>query len=205
MFALLLVDIQNDFVPGGALPVPEGNQVVPIANALQPKFPLVVATQDWHPPDHLSFAINHPGKKPGETVDLAGASQILWPVHCIQGTTGAAFLPDLDTRRIRKVVQKGTDPQIDSYSGFYDNAQRKSTGLADYLNQRQVEHICLMGLATDYCVKFTALDALQLGFKVTLIQDGCRGVGLNPRDVPQAIEDMRAAGVRIAVSDAMLA
>ncbi len=203
MRALLLIDIQNDFVPGGALPVPEGNCVVPIANALQSMFPLVVATQDWHPLNHLSFSINHPGKKPGETVELAGASQILWPVHCVQGTTGAAFLPDLDTRRIQKVIQKGTDPEIDSYSGFYDNAQQKNAGLEDYLKQQQVEHICLMGLATDYCVKFTALDALRLGFRVTLIQDGCRGVDLIPGDVRQAIDDMRAAGAEIVRSDAV--
>ncbi len=201
MRALLLVDLQNDFVPGGALPVPEGNRVVPIANALQSKFPLVLATQDWHPLDHLSFAINHPGKKPGETVELAGASQILWPVHCVQGTTGSAFLPDLDTRRIQKVIQKGTNPEIDSYSGFYDNAQRKNTGLGDYLRQQQVEHIYLMGLATNYCVKFTALDALRLGFRVTLIQDGCRGVALNLGDVLQAIDVMRAAGAEIVRSD----
>jgi nicotinamidase/pyrazinamidase len=203
MRALLLVDIQNDFAPGGALPVPEGNYIVSIANALQSMFPLVVATQDWHPLNHLSFSINHPGKRPGETVELRGVSQILWPVHCVQGTTGAAFLPDLDTQRIQKVIQKGTNFEIDSYSGFYDNAQRKDTGLGDYLRQQQVKHIYLMGLATDYCVKFTALDALRLGFRVTLIQDGCRGVDLIPGDVRQAIDDMRAAGAEIVRSDAV--
>jgi nicotinamidase/pyrazinamidase len=203
MRVLLLIDVQTDFAPGGALPVAEANCIVPIANALQLKFPLVVATQDWHPLNHLSFAINHPGKRPGETVELAGAPQILWPVHCVQGTTGAAFLPDLDIHRIQKVIQKGTDPVIDSYSGFYDNAQRRDTGLGDYLRQQKVDHIYLMGLATDYCVKFTALDALRLGFRVTLIRDGCRGVELNPGDVIRAINDVQTAGAQIVSSDSL--
>ena len=198
--ALILVDIQNDFLPGGALAVREGDQVVPIANALMARFELVVATQDWHPPDHGSFAANHPGKRVGEVIDLAGLPQVLWPVHCVQGTRGADFAPGLERDRIVHVVRKGTDPSIDSYSGFFDNGptgSRKATGLEDYLRSRGVTDLYVMGLATDYCVKFTALDGRRLGFNVYLVLDGCRGVDLNPGDVERAVEEMRGAGVRI--------
>jgi nicotinamidase/pyrazinamidase len=197
MNALILVDIQNDFVPGGALAVPEGDKIVPLANALQQKFDLVIATQDWHPANHGSFAANHPGKKPGDVIDLNGLKQILWPVHCVQNTPGAAFVPGLDTRRIFRVFQKGTDAGIDSYSGVFDNGHRKATGLGEFLKQRGVTDVFLAGLATDYCVKFTALDSMQLGFKTHVIEDACRGVNLKPDDVKQAIEEMKAAGVRI--------
>src|SRR3954468_12732007 len=153
MNALIIVDVQNDFVPGGALPVPEGDKVLPVINNLQPKFDLVVATQDWHPASHGSFAANHPGKKPGDVIQLKGLPQILWPVHCVQNTTGAAFVPTLDAKRIAKVFPKGTDPQVDSYSGFFDNGRQKATGLAEYLKQRGVTELYIVGLATDYCVK----------------------------------------------------
>lgn len=195
MKALILVDIQNDFVPGGALPVAEGDQIVPVVNALQPKFELVVATQDWHPPNHGSFAANHPGTKPGDVIELHGLSQILWPVHCVQGTPGAEFVASLDLTRVEKVFHKGTDPGIDSYSGFFDNGHRKATGLGDYLKQRGVSEVYVAGLATDYCVKFTALDARQLEFDTYLVTDACRGVNLNPGDVERAVDEMRAAGV----------
>src|SRR3712207_3802084 len=190
MNALILVDLQNDFVPGGALPVPEGDAVVPIANRLtrEGKFDLVVATQDWHPPDHGSFAANHPGRKPGEVIDLHGLKQILWPVHCVQGSAGAAFLPGLDMARVEEVFRKGTDPSIDSYSGFFDNGHRKATGLGQYLKSKGVTDVYVLGLATDYCVKFTTLDAVQLGFHTHLIEDACRGVELNPGDVDAAVE-----------------
>jgi nicotinamidase/pyrazinamidase len=201
MQSLILIDLQNDFVPGGALPVLGGNLVVPVANRLLSKFNWNIATQDWHPPNHLCFAENHPGKKPGDIIELAGATQILWPVHSVQGTPGAAFLPDLDTRKIQKVIQKGLDPEIDSYSGFFDNARKKATGLADYLSKLHITHLFIMGLATDYCVKFTALDAIQLGFQVTLIQDGCRGVDLNPGDVHRALNSLRDGGVKFVTSD----
>jgi nicotinamidase/pyrazinamidase len=200
MRTLILVDIQNDFLPGGALAVREGDQVVPIANRLMPQFDLVVATQDWHPPDHGSFAANHPGKKPGDLIDLNGLPQILWPVHCVQNTPGAAFAPTLDITRIQKIIQKGTDPAIDSYSGFFDNGHRRATGLADYLTARNARDLWIMGLATDYCVKFTALDARTLGLSVTLIEDGCRGVDLHEGDVARAVEEMRAAGAKVAGS-----
>jgi nicotinamidase/pyrazinamidase len=201
MRALLLVDLQNDFVPGGALPVPDGDRVVPIANAVQHKFDLIVATQDWHPRDHGSFAANHAGKRPGDWVDLNGLSQILWPVHCVQDTPGAAFVPSLDTSRVTKVFQKGTDPVIDSYSGFFDNGHRRSTGLGEWLKERGVADVYVLGLATDYCVKFTALDARRLGFNVTLIEDACRGVNLKAADSADAIEEMRRAGVSVVRSD----
>lgn len=195
--ALLLVDIQNDFLPTGALPVPYGDQVIPIANGVQQYFSLVLATQDWHPADHGSFAANHPGKKPGDVIELGGLPQILWPVHCVQDTTGAAFAPGLNTSRIERVFRKGTDPNIDSYSGFFDNAQRRSTGLADYLNDRGVTDVYILGLATDYCVKATALDARRLGLNTYVIEDGCRGVHLKPGDVHAALDEMSRAGVRL--------
>ena len=195
MNALILVDIQNDFVPGGALAVPDGDAIVPPVNKLQMRFDLVVATQDWHPPDHRSFAANHPEKKVYDVIDLHGLPQVLWPVHCVRDTPGAEFVPALDRSRIARVFQKGTDPAIDSYSGFFDNGHRKSTGLGDYLRDRGVDTVYVCGLATDYCVKFTALDARQLGFETVLIGDATRGVNVRPGDVGRAVEEMCAAGV----------
>jgi nicotinamidase/pyrazinamidase len=197
MKALILVDIQNDFLPGGALGVPRGNEVIPVANGLQPRFGLVVATQDWHPKGHGSFASTRPGRKPGELAELGGLPQVLWPDHCVQGTTGAAFAPGLEMNRVEAIVRKGTDPTIDSYSGFFDNGHRKATGLGDYLRGRGATDLYVMGLATDYCVKFTALDALRLGFRAFPVQDGSRGVELRAGDVARATEEMRQAGVQI--------
>jgi len=197
MRALILVDIQNDFLPGGALAVPHGDEVIAVANRVATTFDLVVATQDWHPRDHGSFAANHPGKKVGDVIDMHGLPQVLWPVHCVQGTAGAEFAPALDASRVRRVFQKGTDPAIDSYSGFFDNGHRRSTGLADYLREQGVTQVFVMGLATDYCVKFTALDAVRAGLKTTLIEDGCRGVNLRPGDSEAAVAEMRAARVEV--------
>jgi nicotinamidase/pyrazinamidase len=196
MNALLIIDIQNDFCPGGALAVPEGDRIIPVVNDLLGKFDLAVATQDWHPADHGSFAANHPGKTPGDIIKLAGLSQFLWPVHCVQGTPGAELHPSLNVSAIERVFRKGDDPQIDSYSGFFDNGRRKGTGLAEYLQSRGVDSIYLCGLATDFCVKFTALDAVQLGFKTYLIADASRGVNMIPGDVDRAIAEMEEAGVR---------
>ncbi|MEL6850845.1 MAG: bifunctional nicotinamidase/pyrazinamidase [Bacteroidota bacterium] len=196
MKTLIIVDIQNDFVPGGALAVKEGDEIVPRINELQPSFDLVVATQDWHPADHGSFAVHHPGKKPGELIDLHGLTQVLWPVHCVQGTEGAAFVEELNTDQVEKVFVKGTDSSVDSYSGFFDNGRRNSTGLGDFLKEKGASEVYVVGLATDYCVKFTALDAASLGYKTYLIEDACRGVELNPGDIDQALADMEAAGVR---------
>jgi nicotinamidase/pyrazinamidase len=195
--ALIIVDVQYDFCPGGALPVPDGNEVVPVINRLQAQFELVVATQDWHPPGHGSFASAHPGRRPGEVIDLNGLPQILWPDHCVQDTRGAALLDSLDTRRIATVIRKGMDPAIDSYSGFFDNGRRQATGLAEFLRARNVQDVWVTGLATDYCVMFTALDAAALGFKTRVVRDACRGVNLAPGDVDRSLAEMERAGIAI--------
>ena len=197
MEALVIVDVQNDFCPGGALAVPDGDRVVPVANRLMDRFGLVAATQDWHPADHVSFAANHPGHEPGEVIEAHGLEQILWPVHCVQETPGAAFHPDLDQERIHKVVRKGMRSDIDSYSGFFDNGREQATGLGEFLAQRGVTGIALCGLATDYCVKCTALDARDLGFSVRLVEDGCRGVDQQPGDVAAALTAMQDRGVEL--------
>ena len=201
MDALILVDIQNDFLPGGPLGVPQGDEVIAVANRLMKDFDLVVATQDYHPANHGSFAANHDGKHPGEVVDLFGLSQILWPVHCVQETRGAEFAADLDSVGIQRVFQKGLDPQVDSYSGFFDNDHRNDTGLADFLQIKDVASVYVMGLATDYCVKFTAIDSAICGFETYVIMDGCRGVELNEGDCQNAIDEMQAAGVTPIQSD----
>lgn len=198
--ALIIVDVQNDFVPGGALPTRDGHEVVPVINRLQPRFDLVVTSQDWHPPDHGSFASNHPGRKPGDVIDLHGLQQILWPDHCVQGTKGAEFHPGLDRSRIDKVVQKGTDPAIDSYSTFFDNGRRKSTGLEQFLRQKGVTDVYLGGLATDYCVLWSARDAVDLGFRTHVVRDACRGVELKAGDIDRAFEQMRSIGVALVSS-----
>lgn len=194
MNALLIVDVQNDFCPGGALAVKEGDLVVPLVNRLQNKFELIFATQDWHPRGHKSFAETH-GKKPGEVISLNGLTQILWPTHCVQGAPGAAFHPRLERNRWAAVVQKGTDPELDSYSGFFDNARRNATGLEALLKGKGVTELYVVGLATDYCVKFTALDAVDLGFRTHLVQDACRGVELRDGDTEKAIREMGDRGV----------
>jgi nicotinamidase/pyrazinamidase len=195
--ALLIVDVQNDFCTGGALAVREGEAVVPLINELQKKFSLVIATQDWHPPDHASFAVNQPGHNVGDVIDLDGRPQVLWPAHCVQDTPGAELRADLNQDCIAPIFRKGEDPRIDSYSGFFDNGHAHDTGLATYLRARGVQRVHVCGLATDYCVKATALDARDEGFEVTLHLDACRGVELNAGDVERAVEEMRAAGVEI--------
>jgi nicotinamidase/pyrazinamidase len=204
MHALILVDLQNDFMPGGALAVRDGDRILPVANALARRFELVLATQDWHPPDHGSFVTQHPGHAVGDVIDLSGLAQVLWPPHCVQGTTGAELHPDLDRSRIGRVFQKGTERHIDSYSGFYDNGHRHSTGLGEYLRERGVDQLFVAGLATDYCVKYTAEDARRLGFRTCLVLDACRGVELAPGDSQRAVDDMRRAGVEVVQSHAVL-
>ena len=194
MNALIIVDLQNDFLPSGALPVPHSDEVIPVANELQSRFDLVVATKDWHPPDHGSFAANHPGKKPGDRVILDGIEQILWPVHCVQNTYGAEFAPAFDTSRIAQVFHKGVERNIDSYSTFFDNAHRRETGLADYLKKRSIKNIYLMGLALDYCVKYSALDARHLGLNTHVILDGCRGIELEHGDIDRTLDEMKRVG-----------
>lgn len=194
--ALILVDIQNDFCPGGSLAVPEGDAIVPLANQLQAHFSCIVATQDWHPREHKSFASNHPGRSVGDEVKLQGQNQVLWPDHCIQGTKGAEFHPQLKTERVHKILYKGTDNEIDSYSAFFDNAHLRSTGLAEYLREQGIEDVYIMGLATEYCVKFSCMDAVRLGFRTHIIIDACRGIDLQPGDVRRAIEEMEAEDVQ---------
>ncbi len=207
MQALILVDIQNDFLPSGSLPVADGDQVVPVANRLIEGFKVdqIVATQDWHPKQHASFASNHPGKRPFDVIDLNGIEQVLWPDHCVQNTPGAEFAPGLKVDRIDRVFRKGEDPQIDSYSGFYDNGHLKDTGLGTWLEQHGVREVYILGLALDVCVKYTALDAQKLGFQSAVVIDGCRGVNVNPSDSEAAVAEMRQAGVQIVRSSDLLA
>jgi nicotinamidase/pyrazinamidase len=167
-------------------------------------FDLVIATQDWHPSDHMSFASNHPDRRVGEKIIVKGMDQVLWPIHCVQDSPGAEFHPDLNTRKFARIFHKGVDKTIDSYSAFFDNAHLRSTGLAEYLRSENVEEIYVMGLATDYCVKFSALDARQLGFKVLLIEDGCRGVELNSGDIANSLTEMQEAGVELIHSSDIL-
>lgn len=203
--ALVLVDIQNDFMPFGALPVTSGDAVVPVANALAERYSLVVATQDWHPASHGSFAVNHPGHEPGEMIELGGVPQVLWPPHCVQGEPGASFHSALDVGAVGHVVRKGTDPEVDSYSGFFDNDHRTATGLEALLRSLGVGRVVVCGLATDYCVKFTALDAVALGFEVVVVADGCRAVDLAAGDGERALAEMAAAGCAVVESAELLA
>ncbi len=198
MDALLVVDVQNDFMPFGSLPVTDGDAVVAVANRLMRRFDLVVATQDWHPHDHGSFASNHPGANVGDIVDLNGVSQVLWPDHCVQNTPGASFHSALDVARIDHVVCKGVDRGIDSYSAFFDNAHRRDTGLRDLLGAEGVDRVVIVGLATDYCVLFTAMDARDVGLDVVVVSDGVRAVNLEPFDDERAFEEMRKVGCVVA-------
>lgn len=193
--ALILVDLQNDFCKGGSLAVPDGDAVIPIANQIQGYFDYVIVTKDWHPKNHMSFAANHPGKKVGEVIDVHGIQQVLWPNHCVQHTKGSELHPELKLNKIDHLIHKGIQPEIDSYSAFFDNEHLRSTGLSDFLKQKQVQTLYIMGLATDYCVKYSCLDAAQLGFTVNIILEGCRGVELQAGDVARAIQTMKNAGV----------
>jgi len=202
--ALIIVDLQYDFMPGGALATSGGDELPALINRLQDKFDLIVATQDWHPPGHGSFASVHPGHEPGDVIDLNGLQQILWPDHAVQGTHGAELVADLDQQRIAHIVQKGTDPGVDSDSGFYDNGHRVDTGLDAYLKSQGVTRVYVVGLALDYCVKYTALDAERAGYDTTLIADASRAVNLEPGDGADAIATMRAAGINVIDADSLL-
>lgn len=198
MKTLLIVDVQNDFLPGGALEVPGSDAVIPVINRIIPRFDLVVAAQDWHPEGHGSFASSHPGRKPFEQIDLHGLAQTLWPDHCVQGTRGTEYSAALDTRRVEAIFRKGTDPAIDSYSAFYDNGHRKSTGLADYLRGRGAKELWVCGLAGDICAHFSALDALAEGFAVRFIQDAA--TPLDPAAEAAHLEALVARGARVTAS-----
>lgn len=191
---LLLIDLQNDFLPGGALAVPGGDQVISVANEMMRDFDVVIASQDWHPSNHGSFVSQHPDRKVGETFLWNGASQVIWPDHCVQGTYGAAFPPGLDVSKISRIITKGEDPNVDSYSAFFDNAKVRATRLPAHLQSLGIDVIHMMGLATDYCVRATVLDAMELGYRVTLHSKGCRGVDIRQGDCMKAIEEMTKKG-----------
>lgn len=199
--ALILVDIQNDFLPGGALEVKKGDEILPLVNKLVDlPFDLIVATQDWHPSDHGSFAEKY-GKHPGQHVKLGGVDQILWPVHCVQESFGAELSSELNVQKVQKTFFKGTEKDIDSYSTFFDNGHKKSTGLEDYLLSKGITDVYLAGLATDYCVKFSALDAIKLGFNTYVVVDACRGINLKEGDVETALKEIIASGGHIISSE----
>jgi len=200
MEALLLIDIQKDFLPGGSLAVEQGDKIIPVVNKLQEDFELIVATQDWHPPNHGSFASNHQGKSPGDKIKLQGTDQVLWPDHCVQDSEGATFADDLNMANVQHVIRKGTDPKVDSYSGFYDNEHKKATGLHDFLKKKNVDTVYLTGLATDVCVRFTALDALELGYKTILVKDATKAVD-GDKGYQQTLAELNKKGVKILTSN----
>ena len=201
--ALLMIDIQRDFCPGGALAVADGDAIVPVVNKLQAKYPICIAAQDWHPADHASLVDNHPGAEPFSMTEMPYGPQVLWPSHCVQGTPGAEFHPDLEIDGADLIIRKGFRSEIDSYSAFFENDRTTKTGLAGYLADRGVEHLVLTGIATDYCVYYSAIDAANLGFGVTLVTDGCRGIDVKG-SLAAAEADMRAKGVRFAASGELI-
>lgn len=200
MHALIVVDIQNDFLPGGSLAVNRGNEVIPTINRLvKMPFSTIVATKDWHPANHISFASRH-GKHPGEHIEVNGTDQILWPDHCVQGTTGSCFAPELATDKFTRIFYKGSDKEIDSYSTFF-NKQSSPTGLDAYLKEKGIKRVYLAGLTTEYCVKYSALDAINLDYEVFVIEDACKGVNLNPEDEKNALAEMQREGVQLIKSN----
>jgi nicotinamidase/pyrazinamidase len=196
---LIITDVQHDFLPGGPLGISGSEAIIPIINWMMPKFEHVVATQDWHPPHHVSFASVHK-KQVGETIQVGETTQILWPDHCIQNTYGAELAVGLHQDQIEAIFHKGTDHKVDSYSTFFDTARKRSTGLADHLLKRRLKDLYFVGLATDYCVLYSVLDALELGFNAWVIQDACRWINLNAGDEARAIEAMRFKGAKIILS-----
>ncbi len=203
MKALLIVDVQNDFCPGGALEVENGDRIIPVVNKLSQQFDAVIQTQDWHPADHSSFASSHGNKEPYETIEMKYGEQVLWPDHCVQGSEGAAFHPELNTTNSQLIVRKGFHKDIDSYSAFFENDQQTSTGLAGYLNNRSIEKLYVCGLAADFCVKWSVLDGIKEGFDVTVIEDAVAGIDLEG-SVAQAWDEMEEAGAKRASSADLL-
>lgn len=200
MHALIIVDVQNDFCPGGRLAVPNGDEVIPPINRISSLFPVVVQTQDWHPANHASFASNHEGKKPYDTIELDYGTQVLWPNHCVQGSRGADFHPDLHMLNTHLIIRKGYRTSIDSYSAFYENDHSTTTGLKGFLKEMGVETLFFTGLATDFCVKWSALDAVQEGFQAYLVEDAVRGIDLDG-SVDTAMKEMAVAGIKFTTSD----
>lgn len=199
MEALLIVDVQNDFCPGGALEVPEGDQVVPVINQLTGQFDRVIQTQDWHPEDHYSFASAYKGKKPFETTQLEYGEQVLWPDHCVQNTKGAEFHPDLITKPSQMIIRKGFRKNIDSYSAFYENDHVTKTGLTGYLHDRDIDTLYVTGLATDFCVKWSVIDGCKEGFRVYVVKDAIKGIDIDG-SVEQAMKEMKDAGAQMITS-----
>lgn len=195
MKALLIIDVQNDFCPGGSLEVPDGDQVVPVINKLSQQFDVVIQTQDWHPKGHYSFASSHNGKNPFDTIEMPYGQQVLWPDHCVQGSDGAEFHSDLHTKTTQLIVRKGFRKPIDSYSAFYENDDTTSTGLSGYLRERNIDKLYVVGLASDFCVKWSVLDGLKEGFSVTVVEDAVKGIDLEG-SVAQAWDEMQVAGAQ---------
>ena len=201
--ALIIVDIQNDFMPGGALAVPNGDKIIPLINRICSKFDLVIVTRDWHPPNHVSFAENHPGGHPGETINVKGKDQVLWPAHCVAGTHGAEFCPGFDASKVDKIINKGTDPEIDNYSCFRDSPQMRNKELLNYLHKHNVDEVYIAGLTTEFCVKYSSIDSVKYGFRTNVIIDACRGVG-SGREIQKAINEMIKNGVNIITPGVLL-
>ena len=195
--ALLIIDIQNDFCPGWALPVPEGDQVITVINSIVKKFYKVIATQDWHPINHVSFARNHPGNKEYEEIEVSGIKQVLWPIHCVPGTKGAEFHPDLIADNFDLILRKGNNPKIDSYSAFRENDKKTITGLNGYLKELDIKQVFICGLALDYCVFYSAMDSKEMGFDTYVILDATRGIDSPPGSIENALNSMRNSGIRI--------
>lgn len=202
MKTLLIIDVQNDFMPNGSLPVTHGNTIVPIINNIQHKFDLVIATQDWHPLNHVSFASNHNGKSNFDVIEIYNQPQTLWPNHCVQGTEGAAFHPDLNTKKFEAIFRKGTDTSIDSYSAFFDNGHLKSTGLAGYLKEKGTTELFLCGLASDICVYFSIIDATKEGFDCTFIEDASKALDSNYLE--KLKQEMTSLGIKIINSESII-
>mgnify|MGYP000843550332 CR=1 FL=1 len=197
MEALLIVDLQLDFLENGNLEVPNGDQIIPIVKQLMTQFEIIVATKDWHPANHVCFAANHPWRKPFQVIKIEGYQQILWPMHCVQNTLGAEFPPQLNVKNIDKIIYKGTNPNIDSYSAFFDNHHQNQTELNNYLNENQIDKIYICGLAYDYCVKYTAIDGIDLGYEIIIIEDACRSINQDIQYLNQLKSELESKGVRI--------
>ncbi len=204
MQALIIIDVQNDFCPGGSLAVPDGDSIIPVINKLSKKFDHVLQTQDWHTSGHQSFASSHPGMKPYEMIGLSYGKQVLWPDHCVRGTQGADFHPDLYTTKTELIIRKGFRKEIDSYSAFFENDHKTSTGLAGYLKDRGISTLFMVGLATDFCVKWSALDGIKMGFDVTVIEDAVKGIDID-HSVELAWKEMSEAGIKKNNSENILA
>jgi nicotinamidase/pyrazinamidase len=198
MKTLIICDVQNDFLPGGSLEVPSGDEIIPVINRIQDKFDLIVATQDWHPGNHISFASNNKNQKPFDQIEWQGMEQTLWPDHCVQGSKGAEFHPALEMNKTEAIFRKGMDPQVDSYSGFYDNRHIKNTGLAGYLRERKSEELFFCGLAADVCVWYSILDACKIGFSATLIEDATKPIDMKHFELIR--QKMKQSGIRIILS-----